>query len=326
MNRKPILLRPTGKDHLWGGTRLNDDFAKGIDMKPLAETWECSTCAHAPSYAMGGEFDGMTLADVLRMHPEYLGVRHAGRDDLPLRIKMADAREDLSLQAHPTDEFAAEHENGGMGKCEFWYVLDAAKGTKIVYGLNHDCTADELKRAIENGTVNRYLRRVPVEKDDVFFVDGGTIHALGSGALVVMIQENSDLKYRLYDYDRVRKDGKKRELQTDMALKAANLKRSDEPRQPMRVLKYRPGLAYEMLTRCKYFEVHRMLMNTERRQIVRYKADEMAFRVLLCIQGCGSIVYDGGGISFYKGDCVFIPADSVEMTLHGQAQFLDIRG
>ena len=94
----------------------------------------------------------------------------------------------------------------------------------------------------------------------------------------------------------------------------------------MRVLKYRPGLAYEMLTRCKYFEVHRMLMNTERRQIVRYKADEMAFRVLLCIQGCGSIVYDGGGISFYKGDCVFIPADSVEMTLHGQAQFLDIRG
>ena len=106
----------------------------------------------------------------------------------------------------------------------------------------------------------------------------------------------------------------------------ANLKSSAEPRQPLRVLKYRQGLAYELLTRCKYFEVYRMIVNTERRQKVHYCADEIAFRVLLCVNGCGTISYEGGSIPFYKGDCIFVPANSEMLTIHGQAQFLDVRG
>ena len=106
----------------------------------------------------------------------------------------------------------------------------------------------------------------------------------------------------------------------------ANLKSSAEPRQPLRVLKYRQGVASELLTRCKYFEVYRMIVNTERRQKVHYRADGIAFRVLLCVNGCGTISYDGGSITFYKGDCIFVPADSEMLTLHGQAQFLDVRG
>lgn len=184
----------------------------------------------------------------------------------------------------------------------------------------------EMRRAIADGTVMKYLQKVPIHKDDLFFIQAGTVHAIGAGALVAEIQENSNLTYRLYDYDRVGKDGKKRELHIDKALDVANLKSSAEPRQPLRVLKYRQGVASELLTRCKYFEVYRMIVNTERRQKVHYRADGIAFRVLLCVNGCGTISYDGGSITFYKGDCIFVPADSEILTLHGQAQFLDVRG
>lgn len=324
--RKPLLLRPTGKDYLWGGRRLNDEFAKNIDLTPLAETWECSTHPDGPSYVVGGEFDGQQLAEVLAAHPEYLGQRHEGENALPILIKFIDAKKDLSVQVHPTDAYAKEHENGQLGKTEMWYVLDAGRDAKLVYGLKRTCTKDEIRKSIENGTLTSCLQQVPIHKDDLFFIEAGTIHAIGAGALVAEIQESSNLTYRLYDYDRVGKDGKKRELHVGKALEVANLKSSAEPRQPLRVLKYRQGLAYELLTRCKYFEVYRMIVNTERRQKVHYRADELAFRVLLCVNGCGTISYEGGSIPFYKGDCIFVPADSETLTIHGQAQFLDVRG
>lgn len=325
-NNKPLLLRPSGKDYLWGGSRLNDEFEKNIDLQPLAETWECSTHPDGPSYVVGDEFDGKELAEVLKAHPEYLGERHKGECTLPILIKFIDAKNDLSVQVHPTDEYANEKENGQLGKTEMWYVLDAGRDAKLVYGLKQDCTKDEIRRAIADGTVMKYLQKVPIHKDDLFFIPAGTVHAIGAGALVAEIQENSNLTYRLYDYDRVDKNGKKRELHIDKALNVANLHSSAEPKQPLRVLKYRQGVASELLTRCKYFEVYRMIVNTERRQQVHYQADDLAFRVLLCVNGCGTISYEDGMINFYKGDCVFVPANSEALTIHGQAQFLDVRG
>ena len=324
-NFKPFLLKPAAKDYLWGGTRLNDEFAKGIDLDPLAETWECSTHPDGPSVVASGEFEGQTLAAVLDAHPEFLGSRHPD-GKFPLLIKFIDAKKDLSVQVHPDDDYARTHENGQNGKSEMWYVLDAQKGAKLVYGLQHDCTEQELRQAIADGTLMNHLQQVPIRKDDLFFIRAGTIHAIGAGALVAEIQENSNLTYRLYDYDRVGKDGQKRELHIDKALQVANLQSSAEPRQPLRVLKYRQGVAAELLTRCKYFEVYRMLVNSERRQQVHYRADEVSFRVLLCVDGCGTIRFDGGEITFYKGDCIFVPANSAVLTIHGQAQFLDVRG
>lgn len=324
--RKPLLLRPSGKDYLWGGNRLNDEFEKKIDLTPLAETWECSTHPDGPSYVVGGEFDGQELAKVLKANPQYLGKRHKRESSLPILIKFIDAKKDLSVQVHPTDAYAKEHENGQLGKTEMWYVLDASKDAKLVYGLKWDRTEDQMRKAITDGTLMKDLQRVPVKKDDLFFIDAGTIHAIGAGALVAEIQENSNLTYRLYDYDRVDKNGEKRELHVDKAMRVANLRSSAEPRQPLRVLKYRQGLACELLTRCKYFEVYRMIVNTERRQKVQYWADELSFRVLLCVNGCGTIYYKDGSITFYKGDCIFVPADSEILTIHGQAQFLDVRG
>lgn len=325
MERPPIFLRPSGKDYLWGGNRLNADFGKAIPLSPLAETWECSTHPDGSSFAFGGKFDGRSLAEILRAHPEYLGTRHAGETGLPILVKFIDARENLSVQVHPDDVYARTQENGQLGKTEMWYVLDASENSRLVYGLSRDAEAATLRRAISEGTLGKYLQWVPIRKDDVFFIPAGTIHAIGAGALVAEIQENSNLTYRLYDYDRVGKDGKKRELHIDKALAVANLRSSAEPRQPLRVLKYRQGAASELLTRCKYFEVYRMIVNTERQQ-VHYRADEMAFRVLLCVRGWGTVSFRSGNTPFRKGDCVFVPADSEVLTICGQAQFLDIRG
>lgn len=325
MNFKPFLLKPAGKDYLWGGTRLRDEFAKEIDLQPLAETWECSTHPDGPSTVASGIFQGQTLTQVLEAHPEFLGTRHAD-GKFPLLIKFIDAKKDLSVQVHPDDDYAREHENGQNGKSEMWYVLDAARDAHLVYGLKHTCTEAQIRQAIADGTLMRYLQKVPIQKDDLFFIQAGTIHAIGAGALVAEIQENSNLTYRLYDYDRVDKNGKKRELHVDKALQVANLESSDRPRQPLRVLRYQQGVASEFLSRCKYFEVYRVLLNTERRQQVQYFADEMSFRLVLCIGGCGVIRFEDEDIQFYKGDCIFVPANSVTMTITGQAQFLFVRG
>lgn len=327
-NTKPFLLKPAGKDYLWGGTRLHDEFAKDIDLQPLAETWECSTHPDGPSIVASGAYKGQPLNSVLKAHPEYLGTHPKTKADLPILIKLIDAKHDLSVQVHPNDEYARENENGQLGKTEMWYVLDATKDAYLTCGLNRNADKEELRRSISNGTIDKYLRKVKIQKDDLFYIEAGTIHAIGAGALIAEIQENSNLTYRLYDYNRVDKHGYKRELHIEKALEVAKLAESKEPRQPMRVLRYRPGCASELLCRCEYFEVYRMLINTEKcREMVGYQSDSTSFRVLLCIDGCGSIqMNDGDAISFIKGDCIFFPANSMKVRLHGKAQFLDVRG
>ena len=326
----PFKLKPAAKDYLWGGQRLNDDFGKNIDIDPLAETWECSTHPDGPSVVSGGKYDGRRLIDVLKEHPEYLGKHCEKLGELPILIKFIDAKANLSVQVHPSDDYAREYENGQLGKTEMWYVLDAAKDAKLVYGLKHDCSKDAIRSSIEAGELEKHLQYVPINKNDVFFIEAGTIHAIGAGALIAEIQENSNLTYRLYDYNRVDKNGNKRELHIDKALDVSNLSSSAEPKQAMRVLNYKPGVANELLSRCKYFEVYRMLINTERRQNVTYCSDELSFRVLLCYAGCGTISYtlDDGSkeyIDVYKGDCIFVPANSGVLTLNGVMEFLDVR-
>lgn len=336
---KPMMLRPAGKDYLWGGNRLNNDFQKNIDMVPLAETWECSTHPDGVSHIFGGEFDGKPLDEFVKEHPECLGTNNKGLTKLPILIKFIDAKLDLSVQVHPSDDYAAKNENGQLGKTEMWYVLDAMPGANLIYGLKSAVSKDVIRSAIEKGNLDKYLQHVKICKDDIFFIEPGTIHAIGSGSLVAEIQENSNLTYRLYDYNRVDKNGELRPLHIDKALEVANLKVLPEPRQPMRAFRYRMGEASELLCRCKYFEVYRMIVNTECRRKVTYCADETCFRVLLCVEGCGSISYeisdgsvndsDNRGtetIDFFKGDCIFVPADSVVMRINGKAQFLDVRG
>jgi Phosphomannose isomerase len=179
----PFLLKPAGKDYLWGGTRLNDDFSKNIEMDPVAESWECSTHPDGPSTVANGEFLGKTLTEVLHEHPEYLGshptnilrMNHLPEEELPILIKLIDAKKDLSIQVHPDDAYAQEHENGQLGKTEMWYVLDATKDASLIYGLRHDVDKDTVRKAIRTGTLEKYLQKVHIEKDDVFCIEARTI-------------------------------------------------------------------------------------------------------------------------------------------------------
>lgn len=324
---EPFLLKPAAKGYLWGGTRLNDDFAKGINMEPLAETWECSTHPEGVSIVASGRHKGKLLSEVLAENPSYLGTHPESDGDLPILIKLIDAKKNLSIQVHPDEEYAAAYEDGQRGKNEMWYVLDAAKGASLLYGFHHTISKEKLKNSISWGTIQKHLLRIPVKKDDVFYIPAGMVHAIGAGVLLAEIQESSNLTYRLFDYNRVGKDGKKRELHIDKALDAADLKGNEEPRQPLRVLKYKPGCAVEHLCRCRHFEVQRMLLNTERcRELVEYQADSISFKVLLCIGGCGTFFYGANEqFPYFKGDCVFFPAES-GARIHGRAEFLAVSG
>lgn len=318
---QPFLLRPAAKDYLWGGSRLNDDFSKEIDLSPLAETWECSIHPDGVSTVASGEYAGMTLKEVLEANPSFLG-RHK---EMPILIKFIDAKKDLSIQVHPDDEYAILHE-GSRGKTEMWYVLDATKDAAILYGLKCNRTVEEVRQSIEMGSFEQYLQKIPVKADDVFFIPAGTIHAIGKGCLIAEIQENSNLTYRLYDYGRIKKDGRKRELQIEKGLEAATLNAADELRQPMRTLRYQPGMARELLCRCRYFLVHRVILNTERvRNMAEIVADELSFRVLLCYKGCGCAFWGDEMIRVFKGDCIFVPA-GIGVKMHGKLEMLEVGG
>ena len=324
----PFLLKPVAKDYLWGGSRLNDEFNKGIDVYPLAETWECSTHPNGQSRVASGPDSGKTLGDVLRKHPEYLGSHPLqvmkGTPELPVLIKLIDATEDMSVQVHPDDGYALENENC-LGKAEMWYVLAAREDATLVYGFNQDMDRERVQNALAGGAIKKYLNCVPARKNDVFFVEAGTVHAIGAGIIMAEIQESSNLTYRLYDYGRVDRNGKQRELHVEKALQVMKMQSSAMPGQPMRVLRYQKGCAAELLTRCKYFQVERILLNTELyRLAAAYKTDTNSFHVLLCIEGEGCLSCEGFLLHFLKGDCIFVPAGSIPLVLRGKAQLLNV--
>ena len=325
---KPFILRPATRNSLWGGVKLKNEYGKDFDVTPLAETWECSTHPHGLSTIVTGIHKGRTLKSVLKWHKEYMGSNVKNRrGDLPILIKFIDAKDNLSVQVHPSDEYAKAFENGQLGKTEMWYVAHASKDASLVYGFNQDVTADIVRKALKEGTLEKYLNKVNVEDDQLYFVQSGTIHGIGAGSLIVEVQESSDLTYRLYDYDRVDRDGNKRELHVKKAIDVMNMNKMDPPRQPLRVLRYRPGMAYESLVRCKYFEVDRILINTANaKNLPVFQTKSTSFEVFVCYDGCGSVTFGKYNtcLNFFKGDTIFVPAHSVPMKFHGRAGLLKV--
>lgn len=322
-----MKLKPVGKDYLWGGMRLREEYRKKIEVIPLAETWECSTHPDGPSVVASGEFKGATLTDVLKDHPEYLGTKVGHRADitkgeLPVLIKFIDAKKDLSVQVHPNDEYAQFHEHQN-GKTEMWYVLDAEEGASLIYGFQHKVTEKILRNAVETGTLSRHLQKVAVHKGDVFFVPAGTVHGIGAGVLIAEIQESSNVTYRVYDYDRVDKNGKKRELHFDKAVQVMDMNIALDVRQKPRKVRYYPGCSRELLCRCKYFETEHITVSLG----MGFSVLDMSFQVLLCLNGEGTITTDQmrRPLPFQKGDCLFLPAGVGRCHLIGKTELLKVR-
>ena len=215
-------LYPAFKDYLWGGTRLRDEYGKKTDLPIVAESWELSCHKDGLSSIGIAGLDAtnpVPLTEFIQMRgkTEVLGTRPAAFSSFPVMIKLIDAKQDLSVQVHPDDRYARRVE-GSVGKTEMWYVVDCEEGAELLYGFNRPVTREEVKAAAENDTLLSLANHVPVHKGDVFWINAGTLHAIGKGILIAEIQQNSNLTYRLYDYGRVDKNGNKRPLHLEKAL------------------------------------------------------------------------------------------------------------
>lgn len=318
---EPMLLKPVGKDYLWGGTRLKEEYNKDIDMTPLAETWECSTHPDGQSIVASGKFKGKTLAEVIKAHPEYLGTKYKDKGELPIMVKLIDAEKKLSVQVHPDDRYALEHENQ-RGKTEMWYVLDAEPDARLIYGFAHPVNKEILKKAIENDNISKHLKKVNVNKGDVFFIPPGTVHAIGKGIVIAEIQQNSNVTYRVYDYNRKDKTGQKRELHFDKAIDVLDMSVSRDIRQNPRIIRYSPGCSRELLCRCEFFEAERIQVSDK----FLFEVSKTSFQVILCTEGEGVLNSEYTHLSFSKGDCVFIPSGFDNFFIKGFTEILKMRG
>ena len=315
-------LSPAGKDYLWGGTRLKNEYSKSIDMTPLAETWECSVHPDGPSTIAAGTFKGMTLADVIDLHPEYMGSK-VQDGKLPILVKFIDAKQDLSIQVHPDDAYALAHEHQN-GKTEMWYVIDAEEGASLIYGFRHKVTDQILKNAVKTDTLDKHLQKVEVHSGDVYYVPAGTVHGIGKGTLLAEIQESSNVTYRVYDYNRVDKDGKKRELHFDKAVQVMDMNPAPDVKQTPRMVRYYPGGSRELLCRCRYFEAERIQVTKG----FTFSVTEYSFQVLMCLDGYGqveSMDADLKPMRFAKGETMFLPAGIGRCLVIGDTILLKIR-
>lgn len=322
--RVPLLLSPEGKDYIWGGERLKEEYHKNINLTPLAETWECSTHPDGLSRIKGGEFDSMTLADVLEKNPSFLGEKVSlYQGQLPILIKYIDAKSNLSVQVHPSDEYAFEKEGGQRGKSEMWYVLSCLPGSKLVYGLKETMSKDEMSKALKENTLEEHLNYVDIHKGDVFYIPSGTIHAIGKGALIAEIQESSNLTYRLYDYGRLGKDGKPRQLHIEKSLDVASLSPIKEAKKEYPTEKH-DFYTSRVLVSCKYFDTIHVSFDTKEDGFISYSSKKDSFEVLMMIEGSGSLTYDGKEVFFKKGDTFFVPSESEEISLRGKGELLRV--
>ena len=301
-----LKIKPAYKDYLWGGERLKKEYGKDTDMSPLAESWELSVHADGPSVIVGGKYDGKTLKEYLDENPCALG--EANKDgELPILIKLIDAEDNLSIQVHPDNEMAKELENQN-GKTEMWYVVDAKPDAKIIFGMKEDTDKAVVEKAIKENTVLDLLSINDSKKGDVFFVEAGTIHAIGKGNLIAEIQQNSNVTYRLYDYNRKGKDGKTRELHIEKGLKASDTKAVKKHKTP----DLSDGT--RLLASCEYFNVRELNLSGE----YTLKTTKKSYCALLNVGG-NSVV---NGEAFSQGQCLFIPATDGEIKLEGNSTIL----
>ena len=312
---RPFYLKAPVKDYIRGGTSLRELFGKeGGDR--LAESWELSCHPDGECYIMGGEFDGMKLSDFVNEHPEAVGSGFKSGDSFPVLVKLIDAKNDLSVQVHPNDEYAHKYENDN-GKTEMWYVIDAAPDSELIYGFNEELSKEDFRKAIENNTLMEKLRRVPVKQGDVFFIEPGTLHAIGKGILIAEIQQSSNVTYRVYDYGRLGADGKPRPLHIEKALEVTNTKPLD-PERPVYGLEL-DGVVTQLLADCKYFNVNRHRLIKE----LELYADKNSFAHVLMIGGSGGeLVADNHRLELTMGSSVFVPAGTGAFAIKGNCDVI----
>lgn len=308
----PVKLKPAFKDYLWGGTRLRDDFGKDCDFEKIAESWELSCHKDGASVVASGEFAGLTLAEYIEKNGKgVLGTNCGKFENFPILIKLIDAKDNLSVQVHPDNEYAQRVE-GEYGKTEMWYIVDCDEGAELLYGFKSEISKEEFRERIENNTLLEVTDSVPVKKGDVFFIEAGTLHAIGKGILIAEIQQNSNTTYRIYDYGRVGADGKPRQLHIDKAVEVTELRPATP--YPQTEAFEENGAVKRLLAKCEYFTVYSVDVETG----ARFSADETSFNSILLLDGDAELTAGGETLALKKGDSVFVPAGCGEYVITGK--------
>ena len=312
----PLLLEPVYKDYIWGGERLKRDFGKETDLYPLAESWELACHKDGSNIIKNGELAGKTIQSLIEEDPSILGERAGNNNFMPVMVKLIDANDDLSVQVHPDDDYAAKT-GCGCGKSEMWYVLDAEENAEIIYGFKETVTKIEFEASIRNGSLMEIVNRVKVKKGDVYFTKAGTLHAIGKGILVAEVQQNSNTTYRVYDYGRRGKDGKHRPLHIEDALNVTRLERTCQPKIKVNAIES-DGHTETLLTKCPYFKSKLIRLKGD----IKPFAGPDSFHHLLCTDNNGVFEWNDMEISLKKGDSLLVPAGCGEYTITGTLEYI----
>lgn len=324
LDKSPIVrLEPAFKDNLWGGTKIRDVYGKKCDYDVIGESWELSAHPDGQSRIAEGRYKGMLFNEYLNIiGKDALGWKCQAQDRFPILIKFIDAKQALSIQIHPDDEYALENENE-YGKNEMWYVVDSEPGAYLYCGLSRDASRDEIEERIANNTITDILNRVDVKAGDVIMVKAGTIHAIGAGVFICEIQQNSNSTYRMYDYDRRDKFGNPRELHIKKALDVVDTHKYVKDNKSEIVIARNEHFVEERLVQCKYFEVYKYEISDE----ARIAVDEASFVSVLFITGSGTIQTDDFEkvMPFNAGDSFFISAGLRYIIVKGQATMIVTR-
>lgn len=316
-NLYPLQFEPILKERIWGGEKLKTLLNKPITSKITGESWELSTVEGDVSTVANGDLKGKSLMELINEMPnEILGTRVHERfgKQFPLLFKYLDAREDLSIQVHPNDKLAKERHNS-FGKTEMWYVMQADTDSRIIVGFKENSGKEEYLKHLHDNTLVSILDDVKAKAGDVFFLETGTVHAIGAGLVVAEIQQTSDITYRLYDFDRVDAQGNKRELHVDLALDAINYNKVETQK------KYdsKPNTS-NVVVDCPYFTTNFIPLEDK----VEISKSGETFTVYMCIEGSFEIEYEGFKHTYIKGDTVLVPAAINAFNLTGKASILEI--
>lgn len=308
-----LKLSPAFKDYLWGGTRLRDDFAKKCDFDKIAESWELSCHKDGPSIIENGTDKGLTLEEYIEKNGKaVLGSDCDKFENFPILIKLIDAKDNLSVQVHPNNEYAMRVE-GEYGKTEMWYIVDCDEGAELLYGFKDNISKEEFANRIADNTLLEVTNSVPVHKGDVFFIEAGTLHAIGKGILIAEIQQNSNTTYRIYDYGRVGKDGKPRELHVEKAKDVTNL--CPAKAYPETSVEQKDGYTSKLLSSCDYFTTYAIDVDSK----AVLDADSTSFNSVLILEGEGKVVGDDT-VEFKKGDSIFVTAGTGKYAIEGKCK------
>ncbi|RHT82942.1 cupin domain-containing protein [Clostridiaceae bacterium AM27-36LB] len=302
-----VRMEPAFKDNLWGGTRLRDVYGKKCDYDIVAESWELSTHKAGQSIVATGKNKGLMLGEYInRFGRGILGWKCDPYERFPLLIKFIDSRESLSIQVHPGDDYALQKEDE-YGKNELWYVVDCEPESYLYCGFSRDTDEAEVRRRIEDGTLTEILNKIPVKKGDSYFIENGTVHAIGPGVLICEIQQSSNVTYRLYDYQRRDKYGELRELHIDKAMEVTNFHEKD--------------MEAAKTMECKYFSIEKSVFDGE----VSFNLDDSSFRAFVVLEGSGQVSCGEESLAYRPADCFFVPAGKKTVVFHGCGTVLKVQ-